>query len=269
MHDGHRKRLKHRFLQEGLKGFAPHEVLELLLTFAIPQRDVNPLAHGLIDHFGSLSGVLEASVEELKAMPGVGENTATLLSLLPELAGYYMRDRFRDRPLLSTAEKAGQYCLTLFFGMDYEAVYLLCLDTQGRLIQPALLQRGTIDETQIYPRIVVETALRHKAHAVVLTHNHPGGGIVPSPADYLVTQMVVQALRVVEIKTIDHIIVAEGQFLSMAQQRILKRGELVEVQEFDRRVKSITAGTKRIPAMQGTIDLEGYDGFESTEKDNG
>lgn len=263
MHSGHRKRLKARYLREGLDGFAPHEVLELLLTYAIPQKDVNPLAHDLIDHYGSLSAVLETSAEELKHFPGVGESTAVLLSMLPKLAGYYMRDRFRDRPVINTAVEAARYCQTLFFGLDYEAVYLLCLDAQGRLLHPALLQKGTIDESPVYARNVVETALRHKAYAVVLTHNHPGGGIVPSPADYQVTRMVVDALQTVDIRTIDHIIVAEGEYLSMAQQSILKRGLLIEAEEFETRVKSIEASLSRAASMKMSVKLEGYHAFQS------
>lgn len=258
MHSGHRARLKERFLKEGLSGFAAHEVLELLLTYAIPQRDVNPLAHALIKHYGSLSTVLEASAEELQRFPGIGPHAAALLSMVPQLSSFYMRDRFRDKPLLNNYAQAGKYCVTLFLGNANEAVYLLCLDAQSRLIHPALLQNGTIDESQIYPRDVVATALRYQAHAVVLTHNHPGGVILPSAADYQATHTVVEALKVINVKTIDHIIVAEGQFLSMAQHSLMRRGNLIEASEFEVRVKSLSL--PRTTVMEA-VNLEGYEGF--------
>ncbi len=261
VHKGHRERLKTRMLREGLQGFAPHEVLELLLYFAIPQRDVNPLAHELLAMFGSLAGVLEASEGELRRCSGVGGNAATLLAMIPQLAGYYMRDRFRERPALHNASEAGEYCQTLFFGLANEAVYLICLDAQARVIHPALLQNGTIDESPVYARDVVQTALRHHAHSVLLAHNHPGGSLLPSPADYEVTKMVIDALEVVEVRVIDHLIVADGGYLSMAQQSMMKRGLLVDAKEFEFRVKNTTLPIRK-QTNEDMGGLEGYEGFE-------
>ena len=246
--------------REGLQGFAPHEALELLLCFAIPQRDVNPLAHQLLAAFGSLSAVLEASPEELLRCPGVGANAAALMTMIPQLAGYYMRDKLRERPVLQNAGDASAYCRTLFFGMAYEAVYMICLDAQARVIHPALLQQGTIDESSVYARDVMETALRHNAHSVVLAHNHPGGSPLPSPADYEVTKMVIETLAVVSIAVCDHIIVADGEFFSMAQQRMMRRGLLVDATEFEFRVKNTTAPLKAA-AREGADGPERYEGF--------
>jgi len=237
-HKGHRERLKARMFREGLQGFAPHEALELLLCFAIPQRDVNPLAHRLLAAFGSLSCVLEASPEELKRCPGVGANAAALLSMMPQLTGYYMRDKLRERPVLHNASEAGNYCRTLFYGVPYESLYLIGLDAQARVIHPALLQQGTIDESPVYARAVMETALRHNAHSVILAHNHPGGTALPSPADFEATRMVVDTLNSVGIAVSDHIIVADGEYFSMAQQQIMQKGLLTDVKEFEFRVKN-------------------------------
>lgn len=145
MHSGHRERIRERFLREGLQGFAPHEALEFLLCFAIPQKDVNPLAHSLIERFGSLSAVLEARAEELTQVPGIGPNAAALLTLLPELMRYYERDRRQERPCLRNFKAAGAYCRALLRGEKDECVYLLCLDAQGRLLKSVLLRRGTIN----------------------------------------------------------------------------------------------------------------------------
>lgn len=253
IHKGHRARLRERMLREGLQGFAPHEVLELLLCFAIPQRDVNPLAHTLLKSFGSLSGVLEAAPEELRRCPGVGENAAALLALMPQLTGYYMRDRLRERRRLCTASDAGAYCKTLFFGAANEAVYLICLDAQARVIHPALIRSGTIDEAPLYPREVVETALRHHAHSVLLAHNHPGGDASPSAADYDVTRTVLSALKVIDIRVVDHIIVADTGFFSMAQQDKLVQGAMTNPDQGARQADRATAGG------------EVYDGFEQPD----
>ncbi|MDR3050591.1 MAG: DNA repair protein RadC, partial [Oscillospiraceae bacterium] len=203
MHEGHRARVKERFKQDGLDSFAPHEVLELLLFFAIPQRNVNPLAHALIEHFGSLAGVLEASPEDLCNCAGVGDNAATLLSMVPQLSAYYARNKFGPRPALPNVAAAGAYCQTLFVGAVREMLYLICLDTQKRVIQPTLIQKGTLDETPVYPRDVVAAALRSHAHAVVLAHNHPSGALLPSTSDYETTRMIISALGAVQIPVLD------------------------------------------------------------------
>lgn len=261
MHEGHRERLKNRFFTHGLDGFAPHEVLELLLTFAIPQRDVNPIAHQLIDTFGSFSGVLNASPEELRRVPGIGVNASALLSLMPQLMGYYQRDGMRERPVLRNLMQAGNYCKTLFYGKKTEQFYLICLNAQGQLISPVLLHEGTIDETVVYPRHVVEAALRYNAHAVLISHNHPGGTLTPSYGDYVSTRVVMEALAAIEVSVIDHIIVAEGEVMSMAQSQILVSGRLIDEKSFDVKLQESRHGAR------GTIRVcEGwmgeYGGFE-------
>lgn len=208
VHAGHRQRLRERFRAQGLTGFAEHEVLELLLTYAIPQKDVNPIAHALLDRFGSLSAVLEADAGELMRVPGVGENAATLIALMPELFGSYQRSQLGTRPVVTTFQEAVRYCLSLFYGAREEEVYLICLNQGGRVLHPALLRRGTIDSVTIYPREVVELALRYRAHAVLLAHNHPSGHAHASQADQSVTQLVTQALGVVGVRLVDHLVIS-------------------------------------------------------------
>ena len=217
IHAGHRARLKERFRREGLSGFSQHEVLELLLIYAIPQRDVNPLAHALITRFGSLGGVLEASESELEQVPGVGPNAATLLTLMPPLLSYYQRSGMGERPVICNLAQARQYCGALFFGAHEERFYVVCMDKSARVIHTELLHRGTIDEVALYPRIVVQTALRYDAHAVLLAHNHPGGLAEPSQADYRGTEAVLRALDTVGIKLLDHLIFCNGQVYSITR----------------------------------------------------
>ena len=229
IHAGHRERIRQRFREQGLTGFAEHEVLELLLTYAIARKDVNPLAHALIERFGSLAAVLEADVQELMRVPGVGENTASLLSLIPELCGYYQRNAMGDKPRISNPSEAKAYCSALFTGAHEEMVYLLCLDQAGRLVHPALLRRGTVDEVAIYPREVVEIALRYHAHAVLLTHNHPSGSEKPSQADIDATTRISVALEAIGISVMDHLILSGDAVYSMKRellnQTLSARGE--------------------------------------------
>ena len=223
VHAGHRARMRERFMKEGLSGFSEHEVLELLLMFAIPQRDVNPLAHRLIDRFGSLSAVLESSPAELTRVDGVGENAAALLSLMPQLMGYYQHSAMGRKPVITNLAEARKYAGALFFGLHEERVYMICVDQSGRVLHPALMHRGTIDQVQIYPREVVETALRYHAHAVLLAHNHPSGVALPSDADVLVTRRIQEALAPLGIRLADHIIVADDDYVSMAESGFLQR----------------------------------------------
>ena len=144
-HVGHRKRLRERAVRTDLEGFQPHEVLELLLSETIPRKDVNPLAHALIDRFGSFSGVLNAGREELLQVPGVGERTADHLSMQVSFFRYYRHDRWRDRPRLNTRRDAGEYCTTLFDRQLTESMRLICLDVHKAVLASEVLAVGTVD----------------------------------------------------------------------------------------------------------------------------
>jgi len=223
LHEGHRQRVKERFLREGLDSFEDYQVLELLLFYAIPYKDTNELAHSLIKKYGSLSGVLEADPEDLASVPGLGKNSAILLSLIPSLSRVYFKDKWGRKPLLNSSSKAGEYAVSLFAGRVYEAFYVICLDTQNRVNFPALVHEGTLDEAPVYPRIIVETALRHQASTVILAHNHPGGTLHPSSADIEVTKKVVSALNAISVQVVDHIIVAGDAYISFAEKGLLNR----------------------------------------------
>ncbi|WP_407314285.1 RadC family protein [Desulfosporosinus sp. SB140] len=221
MHEGHRTRLKNRFIEEGLDAFEDHQILELLLFYAIPRKDTNELAHSLINKYGSLSGVLEADPKDLAKAPGLGENSAILLALIPSLARIYLKDRWGARPTLDSTAKAGEYVLTLCAGRTYEVFYVICLDAQHKVIYSALVHEGTIDQAPVYPRLIVETALRHKAQSVILAHNHPGGTPIPSSQDIEVTKRIQVALEQISISVLDHIIAAGEQYVSCAEKGLL------------------------------------------------
>ena len=216
MHDGHRARVKKRFLEEGLDSFSDIQALELLLYYVIPRVDTNPIAHDLLEHFGSLSQVLEAGVEELQKVKGVGENTAVFLTLIPQIGRFYLVDRTKQASILPTLDSCAQYLLPRFFGRKTETVFLLCLDAKCKLLCCKEVGQGGTNSTGISIRKIVETAIGVNASTVVLAHNHPSGLAVPSPEDIQTTRQIAQALRAVEITLADHIIVADDDYVSIA-----------------------------------------------------
>ena len=175
MHEGHRQRMRERFRREGLEGFAPHEVLELLLFYGRARGDVNPLAHELMDAFGSLKGVLEARPDQLMTVKGVGEETATLISLMLPMFRRYSACVCEERQRITSRSEAAAYCQALLAGWRTERFYVICLSSAGQVLGRRKVAEGTLTEVLAYPRLVVETALSYNAHSVVLCHNHPSG----------------------------------------------------------------------------------------------
>ena len=216
IHDGHREKMRQRFLKSGLDAFADHEALELLLYYAIPRRDTNPIAHALMERYGSLSAVLAAPVEDLKKVEGVGESAAILLKLAPQLYRKAKMSDAEQETILSSVERVGAYLLDRFAGEKNEVVYQLCLDRKGKLLACKKLGEGGVTSADLDIRRLVENALLTGASAVVLAHNHPSGVALPSRDDYAATDRAKTALAVVGVALTDHIIVADGDFVSMA-----------------------------------------------------
>ena len=217
IHKGHRERLKQRFLEDGLDNFTDIQVLELLLFYAIPQRDTNPIAHALLNHFGSLSVVLDADVAELKKVPGISDHSATLLALVTELCRYYQVDSAQRVEILTTLDACGAYLVPRFFGRTRETVFLLCLDAKCKVLCCKEVGEGSVNSASISVRKIVETALAANATTVILAHNHPSGVAVPSGEDAQTTRRIAAALSAVEVHLADHIIVADGDYVSMVQ----------------------------------------------------
>lgn len=222
IHEGHRKRIKDRFLKEGgMENFEDHQVLEMLLFFTTPRKDTNPLAHELIRSYGSLSAVLEADVKDLMKIKGVTENTAFMLSSIPSVIRAYSKDKLREKPALDNIPAIKEYTKSLFIGRFYEAFYVICLDIKKRVNFVALINSGTLDETSVYIRIILETALRHKADSVIFAHNHPGGSATPSMEDINLTNKATSALNAASISVADHIIVSEEYSYSFLENNML------------------------------------------------
>ena len=220
IHDGHRQRLRERFLKEGLDNFTQEQVVELLLFYSIPRIDTNEIAHHLVNRFGSLSQVLEAPVEELQKVPGIGEHSAVLLHLMAEVARYYQVNRTINEKVLNTIEKCGAYLLPYFVGRRNETVYLLCLDAKCKLLCCREISEGSINAASISIRKVVETALAANATSVVLAHNHPSGVAMPSGDDVVTTHRIAAALHAVDVYLADHLVISDDDYVSMVHSKL-------------------------------------------------
>jgi len=220
LHDGHRKRLIQRFLEEDLDSFEPHNVLELVLFYAIPRKDTNELAHVLMHTFGSLKGVFDAPYEDLLKVEGIGPNAATLIKLVPSLSRAYYSSTQRS-VTLDTSEKSGEYFLPYFIGQTEEVVRLACLDAGGKVISNQILHRGSVNAAEVNIRKIVNLALRNNAVGVILAHNHPAGVALPSDEDVATTKSIRDALIPMGILLMDHIIVADQDYVSMARSGII------------------------------------------------
>ena len=225
-HDGHRQRLKARFVLEGLDNFNEVQVLELLLFYVIPRQDTNPLAHRLLERFGSLSQVLEAPVAELQKVEGMGANAAIFLHLTTAVGRYYMVNRAMQNTVLNTTERCGDFLVPYFHGRRNETVFLLCLDAKCKLLCCREVGEGSVNSAGVSPRKVVELALAANASTVVLAHNHPSGLAIPSGDDVQTTYRIAQALQSVEVVLADHFIVADGEYVSMLSSGYYDRSRL-------------------------------------------
>lgn len=221
LHQGHRMRAREEFLARGLTGMADHRVLELLLFYAIPQGDVNPLAHALIDRFGDLPGVFHATYEQLLEVKGVGPNTAALIRLIPAVAARYMERRAEPGDQLLTSWQFQELLTPLFFGAREEKVILVCMDGKRKLLGCRELGTGIVNEAAITARKVLETALACNAVKVALAHNHVSGVAMYSSADVRATWELRALLRQVNIELVDHFVLANDDMVSMAESGVL------------------------------------------------
>lgn len=228
-HSGHRSRVKTEFLARGMEGWGEHRVLELLLFYAIPQGDVNGLAHNLIDRFGSLAGVLDATPEQLRQVPGMGEHSTVLLKLVPAVAQRYVSQRSARGDIISTTEQAIEHLRPYFFAARNEMVYILCMDNKGKLLGIRKVSEGCIDAADINIRRLVEEALALRACRIYLAHNHLSNLALPSGADWSTTSSLHNLLDSVGLELVDHIIFADDDAVSLRESGWPRGGQFYHV----------------------------------------
>ncbi len=220
-HKGHRKRMKEEFLQGGLDHMQPHRVLEMLLFYAIPQGDTNELAHRLIERFGSLTGVLDASCDELMDVSGIGSHAAVLIHFISALARYYYTEKANINPVKDPLKNIAQKMVAQYVGYTEERLILVCLDNTLKELFFGMVKVGVADAVQLQFRDLAKIALRYDATNVILGHNHPNGMALPSRADRETTIEIARGFRDLGINLLDHIIVAGAEYVSLAESGIL------------------------------------------------
>lgn len=220
VHDGHRERVRKQFLKEGFPDSMPcHKILEMLLFYAIPRKDTNELAHRLIEAFGSFAGVFEASAEDLMKVDGISENAACLIKMIMPIARHYEKDLFENRLYLPLRSQAADFLAKRFIGRMVETVFILCLDNKGKVLDCHMASEGDEISVAISARTVVEQVFKTRATAVIIAHNHPRGVALPSKQDVMVTRDISNALVNLGIRFLDHIIVCDGDYISMADSK--------------------------------------------------
>ena len=229
IHEGHRERLKNRFLQEGLDNFDELYVLELLLFYCIPRKDTNPIAHRLLSHFGSITAVLDAKPEELEKIEGVSKATATFLSLITDVGRYYNTKKKEPGKMLLTLDQCGDYLAPHFFGCEVEVVYILCLDAKGKVLCCKKVGEGSVNSANVPIRRIVEIALNVNAASVVLGHNHPSGLAIPSADDIQTTHRIAAALDAVDVILADHIVASQDDYVSMVKSQYINLSDICSI----------------------------------------
>ena len=215
---GHRNRLLDRFAKSGLSGMHDYEIVELILTFVIPRKDTKPVAKDLIKHYKTVSAIIKADSEELMQFKGVGQKSALFLSLLKEVMAYCLCEKYEKQSVISRRKDVENY-LRFHFGMRKdEYVAVLFLDNSNHIMATEEITEGTVNQCVVYPRVIIEKALKHGASAVILAHNHPGGCANASESDWQITERLYSAAKILEITLLDHIIILPNKVISLKDQ---------------------------------------------------
>ncbi len=217
MHDGHRDRIRKKFLLNGTDNFEEHEVLELALFYAIPRKNTNEIAHRLLESFGSITAIFDAPINMLKEVHGVGESAAVFIKMISSLARIYMEKKHSDvHGTFSLAEISNKLMLK-FIGRMEEAVAIALFDAKGKIVYEGIVNKGTVNAVDIYARKIIELVVLYNASSVILAHNHPSGFAIPSVDDIESTAKLNKIFMGMRVSFLDHIIVADGDYVSLRE----------------------------------------------------
>jgi DNA repair protein RadC len=218
---GHRERLRKKFMTAGMDALHDHEVLELILTYVVRQQDVKDRAKELLREFGSLKEVVDAEIEDLEKVPGIGKNSVILLKLVKETAALYLKQKAKEKRQVSCTTELLDFCRTVMGAKKDEEFCVIYLDAQNQIIEFETIQKGIVNQAVVYPRQVLESALKKKASAIILAHNHPSGHVRPSDADIRLTKTIQETAKVLDILVHDHIIIGENRFFSFREEGLM------------------------------------------------
>ncbi|MEG0396988.1 MAG: DNA repair protein RadC [Oscillospiraceae bacterium] len=215
-HDNHRQRVYNRFLNEGLAGFEEHNAMEFLLFLSRSRGDTNSLAHSVVNHFGSLANALDAPIEELEKIEGIGHSSAVVLKFIPQMCAYYLESKLGGNKLLDSVTKCGEFFKPKFFGKTCEELYAVALDDKRQVIRCVQISSGTANATSISIQKIVKLAVQTDATGVIIAHNHPNGLAIPSGDDMRMTAKLQQALEYISISLVDHLVFCDDDYVSFA-----------------------------------------------------
>ena len=220
IHAGHRERLRERYDRSGMDDYADHEVLELLLTYAIPRRDVKPLAKALINRFGTLAAVFDATEYELSAVPGMGGNSTSLILLMKALGSIYLQRKITGFDLLKDSMAVVDFIRMKIGGAPKETMLVLYLNNHNHLLGYHCIP-GTVDRATIFRREIMEQCIIHRATGIIIAHNHPSGVCLPSNEDLELTHRIKAAADATDIRFIDHILVTPTSWRSLQAEKLI------------------------------------------------
>jgi len=224
--EGHRKRLRDRFIKSGIGGFHDYEIIELLLTLGSPRRDCKKQAKEAIRKFKTLRGVLEAPFEELQQIKGIGPHNAFGIKLVQEVARKFLREKIIDKPVYRSSQEIFDYLYHSMRDLEKELFKVLYLNSQNQIIDTCDLFEGTITGSAISPRDVMKSTLGNNAVSLVFAHNHPSGNSEPSQNDKHITRDLVYAAAIMQVKVLDHIIIGDNKYFSFAAEGMIEQYEL-------------------------------------------
>ena len=212
IHEGHRQRLKNKFLENGFQGFEPHNILELLLFYSIPRKNTNEIAHRLLNHFGSLKNVFQADFSELLKVDGIKESSATLIKMVPMIAKEYVADSFKEGTVFDTANKIGSFFVNKFLGEKNEIVYAMLLNNKFELLSVVKIHEGSVNSAFVSSRKILDSVVKYNASMLIIAHNHPDGIVCPSMDDINTTADLMTAFNAFGIKLVEHFVIAGNEY---------------------------------------------------------
>ena len=223
---GHRKRLRDKLIKSGLTGFHGYEIVELLLSLGTPRKDCKRQAKEAIKRFKSLRGVLEAPPEELQQIDGIGSHSAFGIKLVQEVAREFLKEKIIDKPIYKSSQEIFDYLYHSMRDLKKEVFKVVYLNGQNQIIEVADLFQGTVDSSFIFPREVMQGAIKHNAVSLVFVHNHPSGHPEPSESDEELTRDLVYAGMIMQIKVLDHIIIGNNRYFSFAGEGLIEKYQM-------------------------------------------
>jgi len=217
----HRKRLREKFSAAGIDGLHEYERIELLLTCVIPRQDVKRRAKDLLKKFGSIKGILDAEPDDLRTVSGIGKESVILLKFIKEISSLYLKQKAAQKKQVCCTTELLDFCRAKMGGKKDEEFFVIYLDAQNQILEFETVQKGIVNQAVVYPRQVLENALKKKASAIILVHNHPSGHVRPSDADIRVTKTIMETAKMLDILVHDHIIIGEDRFFSFREEGLM------------------------------------------------